>query len=69
MTFKRCFWLLVSLLIIAIILGTISGNSMFYCAIAVVITWLLVTWFVLALFRGSEEPKPNGVEDIKSKPE
>jgi len=62
MTFKRCFWLLVSLLIIIITAGQINGNSPFYYIYTTVfIVWMLTIWCALALFKGAEGPKPKNV--------
>jgi len=54
MTFKRCFWLLVSILTIAIVSGIISNNNNMFYYIATVATWFLIIWCALALFKGSE---------------
>ena len=67
MTFKRCFWLLLLSLIITIVTGIFSNNSIFYY-MTIFVAWLLIIWFATALFKGAEEPKPSGVEGIKSKP-
>ena len=60
MTFKRCFKLLIALLILTIGAGITIGNTVFFYMAAFVL-WMLCVWFALALFKGSKGPELNGI--------
>ena len=66
MTFKRCFILLIVSFITTTSAWVISRNSSLGY-ITLFIGWMLMIWFALALFKGSEKPKPNNDKSEKTK--